>query len=520
MKTIMKFHFIMGVFLAGCIAGNAQPAGALQKNKPNILLICADDLGWSDIGCYGSEVKTPNLDKLAAEGIRFRQFHNTSKCHPSRATLLTGLYAQQNGYARKFDGPLVNAVTLGEYLKTAGYTTWWSGKHHGAENPKTRGFDHYYGLRDGASNYFNPGRQRPGEGKPAHKKIRYWCIEDSTYHPYTPEEKDFYTTDYFTNYALKWLDEYQNEEQPFFLYLAYNAPHDPLMAWPEDIAKYKGKYNSGYEVIRKARFVKQQQMGLIDKRYRLSAATYKPWQSLSKAEKETEARKMEVYAAMIDRMDQNIGRVLAKLKEQGKYENTLIIFLSDNGASAEVVTLPDSYGPIGSVTNWTSLGADWANVGNTPFRYFKNYSYEGGTAAPLIVSWKNGLKAPGRFADFTSHLIDIMATFVDVAGAPYPSTYHGKTVLPYEGTSFLPVIRGANIVRKQPLFWEWLNGRAARDGKWKLVKEGLGRPWSLFDMQADPSETNDLAAAHPEVVARLDQLFNEWKARVSVTKNK
>ncbi|WP_300601380.1 arylsulfatase [Niabella sp.] len=515
------------LILSGCFMSLLCPAmlpgqqdAGKGKGKPNILLICADDLGWSDIGCYGSEVKTPNLDLLAAQGVRFRQFHNTSKCHPSRATLLTGLYAQQNGYAKKFDGPIVNGITLGEYLKSAGYITLWSGKHHGAENPKTRGFDHYYGLRDGASNYFNPGLQRPGEGKPAHKKVRYWCIEDKEYHPYTPEEKDFYTTDYFTNYALKWLDDYKNDEAPFFLYLAYNAPHDPLMAWPEDIAKYKGKYDKGYEAIRNARFKKQQQTGLIDSRYRLSDATYRPWKSLSAAERETEARKMEVYAAMIDRMDQNIGRVLRKLKEQGKYENTLIIFLSDNGASAEVVTLDDSYGPIGTVTNWTSLGADWANIGNTPFRYFKNYSYEGGTAAPMIVSWKNGLKTPARISDFTGHLIDVMATFVDLAAVPYPKSYNGKPVLPYEGTSFLPVIQGKTMERKQPLFWEWQTGQAARDGKWKLVKEGLDQPWSLFDMQADPSETKDLAAAQPEVVSRMDQLFKAWKARISIVKAK
>ncbi|HEX7905419.1 MAG TPA: arylsulfatase [Chitinophagaceae bacterium] len=487
--------------------------------RPNILLICADDLGWADIGCYGSEVKTPNLDKLAATGIRFRQFHNTSKCHPSRATLLTGLYAQQNGYFKDFDKPLVNGITLGEYLKSAGYTTLWSGKHHGVENPVTRGFDHYYGLKDGACNYFNPGVQRPGEGKPAQKKaIRYWCIDDKEYAPYTPEEKDFYTTDYFTKYALKWLDEYKNNENPFFLYLAYNAPHDPLMAWPADIAKYKGKYKAGYEAIRKARYEKQKANGLIDQRYKLSEPTYKPWASLTPKQQLEEAQKMEVYAAMIDRLDRNIGYVLDKLKKQGKYDNTLIIFLSDNGASGEVVTLDDSYGPIGSMTNWTSLGEDWANVGNTPFRYFKNYSYEGGTASPLIISWKNKLQNPNRISDYTGHLIDIMATLVDVVGAPYPTEYNGKPVLPYEGSSLMPVIRNEKATREKPIFWEWQRGQAVRDGKWKLVKQGLDNPWSLFDMSIDPSETIDLAKANPDRVQKMDQLFKDWKARVSIVK--
>ena len=220
-----------------------------KQQKPNIILIAADDLGWSDIGCYGSEVQTPNLDKLGEGGMRFTQFHNTSKCFPSRACLLTGVYAQQNGYAKTYNDPITNAVTLGEVLRTAGYRTLWSGKHHGLENPVTRGFDRYYGLKDGACNYFNPGNQRPekallrAKGKPGNKNQRWWCIDSVMYHPYTPEAKDFYTTDYFTNYALGWLDEYKNEKKPFFLYLAYTAPHDPLMAWPEDIAKYKGKYD-------------------------------------------------------------------------------------------------------------------------------------------------------------------------------------------------------------------------------------------------------------------------------------
>ncbi len=509
---------IAGLTMLLFFSGTSPEKKAIDK-RPNILLICADDLGWSDIGCYGSEVSTPNLDKLAASGIRFRQFHNTSKCHPSRACLLTGLYAQQNGYFKDFDKPLVNAITLGEYLKSAGYITLWSGKHHGAENPKTRGFDHYYGLRDGACNYFNPGLQRAGEDKPAQKKqVRYWCIEDKEYAPYTPEEKDFYTTDYFTKYALKWLDEYQTNDTPFFLYLAYNAPHDPLMAWPEDIAKYKGKYNAGYGPVRKARYEKQKKNGLIDARYRLSGPTYKSWDSLTPKQQAEEARKMEVYAAMIDRMDRNIGYVLDKLKKQGKLDNTLIIFLSDNGASGEVVTLDESHGPIGSMTNWTSLGEDWANVGNTPFRYFKNYSYEGGTASPLIISWKNKLKNPNRLSDHTGHIIDIMATFVDVADAPYPGEYKGKPVLPYEGTSLLPVILGEKTTREKPIFWEWQRGQAARTGKWKLVRQGLDSPWSLFDMEADPSETRDLASSNPDIVNRMEQSFREWKTRVSIVK--
>lgn len=517
---MQQLNFIIVTFLFvalfSCGIKSARQSSPVSQ-KPNILLIMADDLGWSDIGCYGSEVATPNLDKLAGEGIRFTQFHNTSKCHPSRASLLTGLYAQQVGYNVKFNQPLQNGITLGEYLKSAGYLTLMSGKHHGVENPYTRGFDRYYGLKDGACNHFNPGKQRPGEGKPAQKKAdRNWCIDDKEYAPYSPEEKDFYTTDYFTKYALNWLDEYINDERPFFLYMAYTAPHDPLMAWPEDITKYKGKYKEGYEAIRKSRFAKQKKTGLIDAAYQLSEPTHKPWNSLSAQEKKVEEEKMEVYAAMIDRLDQNIGRIIRKLKQQGKYDNTLIIFLSDNGASGEVVELDGGYGPIGSMTNWVSLGEDWANVGNTPFRYFKNYSYEGGTASPFIVSWKNGLKNPARVSHFTGHLIDIMATFVDVAGAPYPNTYKDKAVLPYEGVSLLPVIRNENVARQKPVFWEWQRGRAVRDGKWKIVKHGLDMPWSLFDMVNDPSETKDLAKTYPDVTAKMNTMFEEWKKRVTI----
>jgi arylsulfatase len=385
------------------------------------------------------------------------------------------------------------------------------------ENPRTRGFDHYYGLKDGACNYFNPGNQRFGEGMPAQKKHdRIWCIEDKEYAPYTPSDPDFYTTDYFTKYALNWLDQYRDDERPFFLYMAYTAPHDPLMAWPGDIAKYKGKYAKGYGSIRKARYEKQKKLGIIDDRYVLSEATYDGWNTLTPEEKAAEERKMEVYAAMIDRLDQNIGFIFKKLKEQDKFDNTLIIFVSDNGASAEVVELSESYGEIGSMTNWTSLGENWANVCNTPLRYYKNYSYEGGIASPLIISWKNGLQKPDRNSGFVGHFIDIMATFVDLTKSPYPICFNDNKILPYEGESLMPVIYNQKTERKKPLYWEWQHGQAVRDGKWKLVKHGLDNSWSLFNMYVDPSETEDLALNNPEIVRRMDQMFNEWKQRVSI----
>lgn len=517
-QIVMQFERIF--LSASLIAASSFAAHAQSPQfKPNVLLILADDMGWSDIGCYGSEIETPNIDALAKTGVRFRQFHNTSKSWPSRACLLTGIYAQQNGYYKTHTGKLQNCITLGEYMKEAGYITLFSGKHHGGENPRTRGFDHYFGLKDGACNYFNPGHRRPGEEAPAQKNHkRQWCVEFEEFAPYTPPENDFYTTDYFTNYAIRWLEECSESDKPFFLYLAYNAPHDPLMAWPEDIAKYKNQYKKGYEAIRKKRFRKQKRNGLIDDRYELTEATCRKWDSLTPEERDIEQQKMAVYAAMIDRMDQNIGRVISKLKEQGKYENTIIMFMSDNGASAEVVKLNDSYGPIGSVSNWTSLGPDWANVSNTPLRYYKNYSYEGGICTPLIISWENGLKNPGRTSDFPSHFIDMMATLVDLTGVAYPTEYNGRKILPYEGESFLPVVYDKEVTRSKPIFWDYKDGQAVRDGKWKIVRHMTETDrWSLFDMEADPSEATDLADSHPEIVERMKRMFSDWRERVYIT---
>lgn len=490
-----------------------------EEELPNIILISVDDMGWSDLGCYGSEIRTPNIDRLAAQGMRFTQFHNTSKCFPSRACLLTGVYAQQNGYDRSFNQPLKNAVTLGEVLREAGYITLWSGKHHGLENPITRGFDHYYGLKDGACNHFNPGVQRPGEGIPARKgnpgskNKRAWCIDSAMYTPYTPEATDFYTTDYFTRYATGWLEQYKEDERPLFLYLAITAPHDPLMAWPEDIAKYKGAYDQGYEIIRKRRYARQLEMGLIDDTYSLSDPTYPEWETLPEEIRSEEIKKMEVYAAMIDRVDQNVGLLMKKLAETGRSENTLIMFVSDNGASAEMVNIEDDYGEIGSMTLWSSLGGNWANVSNTPFRYYKNFSYEGGINTPLIAHWPGNIKE-GSFSRFPGHFIDIMATYVDIAGADYPSEFGGMEVTPMQGTSLLPAFMGEKSERSKPLFWEWRNGQAVRNGQWKLVKDGLDQEWDLYNMVKDPTETTNLNSLHPDTVRHMERMFLNWKKEI------
>jgi arylsulfatase A-like enzyme len=502
------FSIGVGMILVLSCTGRKIPV----HQAPNIILICADDMGWSDLGCYGSEIRTPNLDMLASQGMRFTSFYNTSKCFPSRACLLTGVYAQQSGYHQTYTHPLLNSVTLGEVLRQAGYRTLWSGKHHGLENPYYRGFDRYYGLKEGACNHFNPGLQREGEPAPANKgRPRPWCFDSLMLTPYTPAEKDFYTTDYFTKYAIGWLEEYEDESRPFFLYLAFTAPHDPLMAWPEDIDRYRGKYDAGYEEIRMQRYEKQLEMGLIDSSCRLSEPTYRPWAELSDDIRREEAGKMEVYAAMIDRLDQNIGLLLKTLEETGKRRNTLIMFVSDNGASAEMVRLDtdDDNAEMGSMARWISLGGDWANVCNTPFRYYKNNSFEGGIKTPLIACWPGRIKA-GSLSTFPGHFIDFMPTLVEIAGTSYPETHIGEPVTPMQGQSLIPAFEGRKTQRTGPLFWAWSKGQAMRKENWKIVKLALDQDWEVYNLEEDPSETVNLAPQNPAFLAEFDSLYQIW----------
>ena len=511
-KIIVKKSLVL--LLGGLVS--CTPKVKSTTKLPNIVIICTDDMGWSDIGCYGSEIETPNLDYLAENGMRFTQFHNTAKCFRSKTSLLTGLYSQDCGFAKTYKNPLQNAVTIGEVLHEVNYLTYFAGKHYAKYNPYDRGFDHFFGLKDGACNHFNPGSQREGEGKPAQKRNnRGWGIDDKTYIPYTPEEKDFYDTDYYTNYALKYIEEAHQKEKPFLLFLAYNAPHEPLMAWPEDIAKYKGKYDEGYEAIRKRRYEKQLNMGLIDSTYKLSNPTYQPWASLSKEEKVFEANKMEVYAAMIDRVDQNIGRLLDKLREYKMDDNTLILFMTDNGASDELTNLKDDNddAPIGSMERWVSIGGNWANVANTPFRFGKSYSYEGGTNTPLIACWPGRIRTHS-FSNFTGHLIDIMPTLVEITHAKYPETFNGETIVPMAGQSLLPAFNGEIPEREKPIYWSWGDGKALRKDQWKIVLNDTTQ-WDLYNLKDDPSETKNLASDLPEKVKELDSLYQAWSSKYS-----
>lgn len=495
-------------------------------SRPNIVFILVDDMGYSDIGCYGGEVRTPNIDRLAQNGLRFTSMYNTSKCFPSRACLLTGVYAQQCNMGRSSKGGFRNAMTLAELLKTEGYRTLAVGKHHSTESLFDRGFDRFYGFHYGpgksCANHFNPGEQRPGEGVPARKKgeNRAYCYDDRKMIPYyTPQEKDWYTTDAFTQWAIDFLEEYKSEEKPYFLYVSYTAPHDPLHAWPEDIAKYDGVYDAGYASIREARHRRQQKMGLFGNDVHLPEPTHRDWNALSPEVKEDQIRRMQVYAAMIDRVDQNIGRLMSKIQELGEVENTLVMFASDNGSSAENVNT--GTGEVGTITRWASLQMDWANVSNTPFRYWKNLSHEGGIRTPFIAHWPRVISQKNSLNRQPVHFVDMMATLKDIIGAQYPGRFNGQSIIPLQGESLLPAFRGNSLPdRKRPIFFEYGKGGAVRDGAWKLVTRSLTRPatssllegtaWELYDLSVDLTETNDLAGKYPDRVRKMERAWFRW----------
>jgi arylsulfatase len=499
-------------------------------SRPNIVLVMVDDMGFSDIGAYGSEVQTPNLDRLAAEGMRFNQFRNTSKCFPTRAALMTGQYAQRVGMSTSPDSRFTNYASLGDVARTAGYRTLMVGKHHALDNPFEMGFDHYWGMRDGAANHFNPGRQREGEPVPAQKRPnqRTFCFDAECVKPYTPDSLDYYTTDTWTDWAIELLGQHEadNDEQPFFLYLSYTAPHDPIQAWPKDIAKYEGVYDVGYEAIAKARYERQLELGIIDaKTHPRSEPMHRSWEDLSDEEKADEARVMAVYSAMVDSIDQNLGRLFAHLEQTGERDNTLIMFLSDNGGSAEVVEIGD--GEIGAIDRWASVGGHWANVSNVPFKAYKNSSFEGGVETPFIVNWPGVIPPTSTVNETSAHLVDIMATVVDITGATYPETMRGQSVAPMAGISLLPAFQKGTVERGKPVFLEWRNGRAVVDGDWKLVVHEV-RPqdeesglwdfstgkWELYDLSVDRTEINNLVESNPEKFAELRDKYEAWWTEV------
>ena len=520
-------------FLGACALPQGRPllAWAPARGSPrNIVIVMADDMGYADLGCFGSEVPTPNLDRLASRGMRFTQFHSTGKCFPSRSALLTGLYPQQTGTDRSARAPMQGGVTIAESLRAAGYRTLMVGKHHSTTHPMDRGFDHYRGLRDGSANYFNPGTvPRMGEPEPARKEPegRWWCFDRECRRGYLPDTADFYATDAFTDWALELLDRYR--DAPVFLYLAYTAPHDPLQARPEDMAPFRGRYDAGYHAVAEARYRRQIALGIVDPAAPRAAPGWPDWEALSAEERADEARRMETYAAMIARLDANIGRVIARLEAQGQLDDTLFLFTSDNGASAEEVLGADGADigaehPIGSVGRWASLRAGWAEVANTPLRYFKNYSFNGGLLVPTLVHWPAGGVPAGAIRRDALHLIDIHATLLGIVGRRFDDSLgpDSHPALPLEGVDVSQLLTDGDGMVQLPdraLANRWGGGRMIRKAGWKLVSHAAdtGRDageWELYDLERDPCETRNLARREPDRAAALAADYRGWEARV------
>lgn len=546
----------------------ARAARREATRKPNIVLILADDMGYSDLACYGSEIATPNLDRLAASGLRFRHFYNTARCCPTRASLLTGLYPHQAGIGMfvgdrwrvgtgGYRGDLSpNTVTIAEALKPGGYRAYCSGKWHVTINPsdfegpkdtwpRQRGFDRFYGTLTGANSYWDPATLAR-DNEPITRE------SDPHYKPDT-----YYYTDAISDNAAAFIHDHVrgHRESPFFLYVAYTAPHWPMHAPEEEIARYHGVYDAGYDATRRRRFARMKQLGAVEPNCALSP-TFGDWDQVE--DKAWEARCMETYAAMVTRMDKGIGSVLAALEDEGLRENTLVVFLSDNGGCAEETGRKKPVGPRerppeptfppkpaewrpqpvceqtrdgypvrrgpgvmpGPEDTHMAYGEGWANVSNTPYRYYKKDTFEGGIRTPLIVNWPEGIGSPDAWVDAPGHCMDILATCIDVAGVAYPDVYEGREVTPLEGTSLAPLFHGGSLPERALLF-EHQGNAALREGKWKIAARNVMAPddvrierWELHDLEVDPAELNDLAAEHPDIVQRLSKRFTREAERV------
>ncbi|MFN3167445.1 MAG: arylsulfatase [Phycisphaeraceae bacterium] len=549
-----SLHALLAVFICGWVAlhGHAEDAP-----RPNIVLIMTDDMGYSDIGCYGGEIDTPNLDALAAHGLRYTQFYNTGRCCPTRASLLTGLYAHQAGIGQMtndagkpgYRGDLsFNAVTIAEVLKTAGYRTYMSGKWHvtsqlkpdGSKHnwPRQRGFDRFYGTIIGAGSFFDPWTL-------TRDNTAITPDNDPLYKP----ETYYYTTAISDNAAMFIRDHQKvHADKPFFMYVSYTAAHWPMHALPQDIAKYKGKYDAGYHAFREQRFAKMKRLGLVEEGWELSPPPGR-WEDVPDDQRAWELRCMEVYAAMVDSMDQGVGTIVRALKDAGRFDNTLILYLQDNGGCHEALgrrsnakNLPaprEPYGPDelqtkmrpdhsrdgtpvktgpevmpGPTDTYIAYGRNWANVSNTPFRQYKSFNHEGGIATPLIAHWPKGITDRGALRQQPGHLIDFMATFVELAGATYPKTYNGHAITPMEGVSLRKSF-DRDINEERVLMFEHYRKQAVRQGKWKLVKV-FKDDWELYDLEADRSEMHDLAGEMPEKVKELSALWEREAHRTLI----
>lgn len=479
----MKRLFLSLIFSVVAIASHAA-------ERPNIVLIMADDLGFSDLGCYGSAIETPNLDALASKGLRFSQFYNTAKCHSSRVSLLTGLYCDQAGGAK-----LTYGATIAEALAPAGYFTAMSGKWHLTKEPTDFGFQRYFGHLSGACNFFTGDNSFRLNGQ-------QWKV------PKTLNGRRFYTTHAITDFALEFLDEADKSDKPFLLYVAYNAPHYPLHAPEADVKKYNGRFDEGWDIIRERRHAKQVATGLIPREWKLAPRPdhVPAWDSLDAKEREWEGDRMEAFAAMVDVMDQNIGRLVADLKQRGVFENTLFLFCSDNGACPFERTRGRNLKPWDEKSYWT-YDSSWAYAGNTPFRLYKQNQHEGGISSPMIAHWPAGMKTkPGSITRQPGHLIDFMATFLDVGKADYPKQIADRKIDPLKGKSLLPILQGRQRQPHETLYFHFGTDRALRQGPWKLVSAKLSK-WELYNIDTDRTESNDLAARYPK---RVEAMAKEW----------
>ena len=522
-------------------AFSEQAAGSPARKRPNFVFILADDMGFSDIGCYGSEIETPNLDALARDGLRFADFHNSPRCCPSRAALLTGLYSHQVGmglmtsdYGRYpypgYAGDLSeNCATIAEALKAGGYTTLMAGKWHltplnvGRHNyPLQRGFDRYYGIINGAASYFDPASLTSDND----------AIEVSN------GDKDYYFTNAIGDKSVQFIGDAAEKEKPFFLYAAFTAGHWPLMAPDETIAKYKGKYAAGWDALRASRHAKQLAMGMVQAEWGITPRDPRvpAWELASFHE--WEQRRMEVYAAQIDLLDQNVGKIVTKLRQLGVLDNTMICFMSDNGGNFEEMAryaagqprpaympaltkdglpvIPGNDPSImpGAATTYASYGIPWGNASNTPFRLYKHYAHEGGIATPFVVHWPRGLKSKGITHEI-GHEIDVMPTVLAAAGVSYSAiSKAGTSPPPLEGKSLLPVFDG-QLLAERSLFWEHEGNCAVREGKWKLVSR-FPDAWELFDMERDRTEKHNLADQHPDRMKKMADDYANWAKRAGV----
>ncbi len=518
---IRSFILLLSGLIFSCSQEDKTPT------RPNLILIMSDDMGYSDLGCYGGDINTPNLDFLASEGLQFTQFYNTARCCPTRASLLTGLYPHQAGighmtnfsenpYAHDYGLPgyggvlSKNTVTIAEVLKQAGYRTFMTGKWHlGFQErdqwPLQRGFDKYYGILEGACNYFKPVYPRG------------ITMGNDTISITDP---DYYTTDAFTDHAIQFISEdlESEEKTPFFLYLAFNSPHWPLQAPKEDIEKYRGKYMQGWQQLREKKYQRMKELGLVDPEWALSPQDSRDWNSLDEKKKQEMDLRMAIYAAQVDRMDQNVGKLTEYLKNNNLLDNTVIFFIDDNGACAEFDELGS--GPAENLETKTgyvlSYGRAWANASNTPYRKYKHWLHEGGISSPLIVHWPDGIKKSadeGLIRQYT-FLPDIMATFVDLAGAHYPEEFNGHKIPPMAGESITPLLKGKNEpIHKDPIFWEHEGNKAVRIGDFKLVMDWDAKNddnWELYNITKDRSEMHDLRAQMPEKAEEMKKLWHEW----------